>query len=106
MMDISDWRIKIDEVDRKILRLLNERSQFSVEIGKIKMKRDLPIHIPEREKEIYAQVTSENPGPLSDASVKRVFERIIDESRKLEKDMCSKEKNVNHQRPKDIEGER
>ncbi len=84
-MDIDDWRRKIDAVDSEILRLLNLRAQFSIEIGHLKQKRNLPIHWPEREREIVERMMAENPGPMSNDGVRRVFERIIDESRKVEK---------------------
>ena len=85
-MDIEDWRRKIDEVDSEILRLLNLRARYSIEIGHIKQQRHLPIHSPEREQAIVERLVRENGGPLSHDGVRRVFERIIDESRKLEKD--------------------
>jgi len=83
-MDIDDWRARIDEVDLKILDLLNERANYSLEIGEIKQRLHLPIYVPEREKQIYASLEQINDGPLSNAAVRRLFERIIDESRRLE----------------------
>lgn len=83
-MDIDDWRVRIDAVDGKILELLNERARYSLEIGEIKQRLHLPIYMPEREKQIYARLEHINNGPLSNAAVRRLFERIIDESRSLE----------------------
>jgi len=83
-MDIDAWRVRIDEVDLKILDLLNERANYSLEIGEIKQRLHLPIYVPEREKQIYARLEQINNGPLSNAAVRRLFERIIDESRRLE----------------------
>lgn len=91
-MDIENWRRRIDEIDGKLLRLLNERAEHSIAIGRIKEKRNAPIYAPEREKEIIHRVISENPGPLSADSVRSIFERIIDESRKLEKNVSMKNK--------------
>lgn len=85
-MDIEDWRQKIDAVDSKILQLLNQRAQYSIEIGKIKNHQDLPVYSPEREDEIMQRMVEQNSGPLDNEGVRRVFERIIDESRKVEKD--------------------
>ncbi len=82
-MDIEDWREKIDEVDTQILELINKRSEFSIKIGEIKTDKGIPIHSPEREKIIMKRMQQANPGPLSDDGVLRIFERIIDESRKL-----------------------
>jgi len=86
-MDIENWRHRIDAVDLKILALLNERARYSLEIGKIKQRLGLPIYVPEREQQIYEQVERLNPGPLSGKAIRRLFERIIDESRRLEKEM-------------------
>jgi chorismate mutase len=86
-MDIEDWRRKIDEIDLEILCLLNKRAELTMEIGKIKKAKQIPIHSPEREKLIIQRLVNANPGPLSGEGIRRVFERIIDESRKLEKDI-------------------
>ena len=83
-MDIDDWRERIDAVDLKILELLSKRASYCIEIGKIKQRKNLPIYMPERENQIYQRVEAANPGPLSRAAVRRLFERIIDESRRLE----------------------
>ncbi len=88
-MDIDDWRAKIDEIDLAVLKLLNKRAEYSVEIGDIKYDRDLPVYSPEREAWIVERAARENPGPLTADAVRRIFERIIDESRKLEKDECA-----------------
>jgi chorismate mutase len=84
-MDIDDWRREIDRIDLEMLRLLNDRAQFSINIGKIKMQRDLPIHSPEREMKIIQRVVKENKGPLGSGGVQRIYERVIDESRRIEK---------------------
>lgn len=86
-MDIDDWRRKIDELDGELLELLNKRAAFTVEIGKIKAKLGLPIFVPEREREVLDGVERRNRGPLSNAAVRRLFERIIDESRAVEKEV-------------------
>ena len=84
-MAIEDWRHRIDEIDSKLLRLLNERAQYSIAIGEVKKKQNIPVYAPEREKGIINRILSENAGPLPSDSVRAIFERIIDESRKLEK---------------------
>lgn len=88
-MDLEDWRAKIDAIDSEILRFLNERAKFSIAIAHLKNERNLPIYSPERETGIIQRLMAENPGPMSNDGVRRVFERIIDESRKLEKDILS-----------------
>lgn len=78
-------RRRIDELDLRILELLNERTRVVEEIGRAKRVLDLPIYEPKREDEVYANVTSHNGGPLPAEAVKRVFERIIDEMRTVQK---------------------
>jgi chorismate mutase len=84
MNDMAEWRKRIDEIDLEILKLLNERSQCAVEIGRYKKKHNLPAWAPQREAEILRHVVKSNMGPLDDAAVRRLFERIIDEARSLE----------------------
>jgi chorismate mutase len=84
-MDIADWRKRIDEIDTQLAELLSERSSCVIEIGKIKRKRDLPVYDPEREREILSRVTRDNRGPLDNEALKRLFERILDESRRVER---------------------
>jgi chorismate mutase-like protein len=83
--EIEAWRKRIDQIDSQIIGLLNSRSACAVEIGKLKHAAGLPIYSPEREKNILDRVMRENPGPLDPTAVKRVFERIIDEGRRLER---------------------
>ena len=86
-MYIDDWRSKIDDVDMEILKLLNLRADYSIRIGDIKRRNGEPIYSPEREARIIERVVRENGGPLTAGGVRRIFERIIDESRKVEKDV-------------------
>jgi chorismate mutase len=85
MSDLDGWRKRIDEIDQQLVELLNERSRCAVEIGHIKKKMKLPAWHPEREMEILRNVVKSNPGPLDDAAIRRLFERIIDEARSLER---------------------
>ncbi len=84
-MNIADWRKKIDELDRQLVRLLNERAQAAQEIGKLKRDTDMPIYEPDREKTIFENVRRENHGPLPDGELRQVYERIIDVMRKIQK---------------------
>lgn len=86
-MDIDDWRAKIDEVDLRLLQLLNERARYTLEIGKIKKRERLPVFSPERERKIFDRLIAHNPGPLPDAAVRGLFERVLDENRSLEKEI-------------------
>jgi chorismate mutase len=83
--EVDPWRERIDAIDDQILGLLNSRSACAVEIGRIKRRVGLPIYSPERERSILGRLAERNPGPLDGLAVKRVFERIIDESRRLER---------------------
>jgi chorismate mutase len=83
-MDIAEWRTKIDELDRKLVELLNQRAAAAREIGRLKRDTNLPIYEPEREKVIYANVRAANRGPLADLQLTQIFERIIDIMRKVQ----------------------
>jgi chorismate mutase len=83
--EIEQWRRRIDLIDGQLMSLLNSRSACAVEIGRIKRRLGLPVYSPEREAWILERVMRDNPGPLDPMAVKRVFERVIDESRRLER---------------------
>ena len=84
-MTLSDWRRKIDEIDRQLVELLNQRSKCALEIGKLKQAENLPLYQPEREREVLQNAERINAGPLTDAAIRRLFERIIDEARSAER---------------------
>jgi chorismate mutase len=84
MMDISSWRKKIDRLNTTLVKLLNERARYAVEIGKIKKKKNLPVADPLREKKVLARVAKTNRGPLSQKAILAIFKMIMRESRKLE----------------------
>jgi len=84
-LDITDIREEINAIDDALLRIFNRRAQLALEIGHIKKERGLPIYDPEREKLIFARMKEINPGPLDDGAIVRLFERVIDESRRLER---------------------
>lgn len=83
--DLIPLRERIDRIDRAVLRLLNERSDSANTIGHIKKLLGLPVYLPSREKEVLQNVTRANEGPLDNNAVRRIFERIIDETRALER---------------------
>lgn len=84
-MSIEDWRDEIDRIDEELVRLLNERSKCAIEIGRIKREIGQPVYSPSREKQVIEHVTGINSGPLDDEGMQRLFERIIDESRRIER---------------------
>ena len=85
-MNLNDWRRRIDEIDKKLVELLNERSQCALEIGKLKQEAKIPLYQPDRENDVLANAERNNSGPLTDAAIRRLFERIIDEARAAERD--------------------
>ncbi len=85
-MDIADWRKKIDELDHRLVELLNARALAAKEIGKLKKNTNMPIYEPDREKIIHQNVCKHNKGPLPDDELRHIYERIIDVMRKLQRD--------------------
>ena len=83
---LAECRTQIDAVDLKLLALLNERTRIVEEIGRIKQDLSLPIYEPKREDQVFHNVTSNNNGPLTAEALKRIFERIIDEMRNIQRD--------------------
>src|SRR5579863_10472520 len=84
-MSVDDWRHKIDEIDRRLVELLNERSRCVLEIGRIKQTTGEALYQPDREKQVLDGVVQANPGPLPDGAIRRLFERILDEARSVER---------------------
>ncbi len=84
-MDISDWRKRVDELDRKLAALLNERAAAVVEIGRLKRNTSLPIYEPERERDVIANVQRSSTGPLTARDLGQIYERIMDVMRSIQK---------------------
>lgn len=91
-MTIDDWRRRIDELDRKLVELLNERSRCALEIGRLKQEEGLPLYQPDREHQVLANAEQHNQGPLPGPAIRRLFERIVDEARSVERHAMSDEK--------------
>lgn len=89
--ELAHWRTKIDDLDLRILDLLNQRTRIVEEIGRIKQEAAMAVYEPKREDQVFVNVTSNNPGPLPDDAVRRVFERIIDEMRNVQKERMKKQ---------------
>lgn len=83
--DLENCRVRIDEIDLRLLDLLNQRTAIVEEIGRIKQELQLAIYEPKREEQVFANITLHNQGPLPPDAVKRIFERIIDEMRNVQK---------------------
>ena len=84
-MNLDDWRRRIDELDKRLVELLNERSRCALEIGRLKQEAKMPLYQPDREHQVLKNVQEVNHGPLSNAAIRRLFERIIDEARAAER---------------------
>jgi len=82
---IDDYRKEINQLDNELLRIFNERASLALKIGEIKKINGIPVYDPEREKRIFETISKANPGPLENDAIVRLFERVIDESRRLER---------------------
>src|SRR5208283_5694393 len=93
-MDIADWRKKIDDLDRRLVQLLNERAQCAHEIGKLKRNSGMPIYEPDREKIIFKNIKRQNSGPLSEVQLRIVYERLVDVMRQIQREVMMPEPQV------------
>lgn len=84
---IDDYRQEIDRLDSELLAIFNRRADLALQIGRIKKTVGLPVYDPSREKRIFERMQGANQGPLDNGAVVRLFERVIDESRRLERIM-------------------
>jgi chorismate mutase len=83
--DLEDLRRRIDLLDESLVKLLNARAACALEIGRLKREMKIPIYQPAREAEVLQNVEKANLGPLDQPAMRRLFERIIDEARHLER---------------------
>ena len=83
--ELARLRDAIDHIDEVLVRLLNQRAKYAIEIGQIKGVMKLPIYSPEREKQVLENVERWSDGPLESLTMRRLFERVIDESRRVER---------------------
>jgi chorismate mutase-like protein len=88
-MDIEDWRKKIDDLDRKLVALLSERAKAAMAIGRLKRETALPIYEPDRERVVFENVQEANHGPLPGRDLVRIYERIIDVMRNIQKEQIT-----------------
>ena len=84
-MNLSHLRSKIDELDKKIIELLNDRTNLALEVGKIKSEAGKEIYAPERESQIYQKIDREAKGPLPKDSLKSIYREIMSAALALEK---------------------
>jgi chorismate mutase len=85
MSRLDELRRRIDAIDEQLVQLLSARAGCALEIGREKKREGLDLYQPERESEVLGHVQNVNAGPLDNEAIKRLFERIIDEARRLER---------------------
>ena len=83
-MDLAEWRRRIDQLDLRILELLNERARDVLQLAPLKRQNSIPVHAPEREEHVVNNLQEHNDGPLSDEAVRRIFETIMKEMRAVQ----------------------
>jgi chorismate mutase len=84
-VEIADWRRQIDQLDEQIVALLNKRAEAAKAIGAIKQRAEMPVYEPQREQDVFNHVAAVNPGPLNDEELIRVYERLMDVMRRLQR---------------------
>lgn len=82
---IADLRRRIDDLDELLVRTLSARAACALEIGRVKKQAGMDVYQPAREAEVLAHVQNVNGGPLDHGAIRRLFERVIDEARRLER---------------------
>jgi chorismate mutase len=87
---LEEYRRNIDRIDLQLLALLNERTRIVEKIGSVKEEFALPVYEPKREDQVFRNVIEHNNGPLPPDAVKRIFERVIDEMRTVQKQRMKK----------------
>jgi chorismate mutase-like protein len=86
MRSLEELRKDIDRVDEVLVRLLNERARCVCEVGRFKKEQNIDVYQPDREKLVLQHVKDiAVEGPLGPEAIGRLFERIIDEARRLER---------------------
>lgn len=105
--EIELLRQRIDELDEELVRLLSARAECALAIGRVKRQLGLEVYQPAREADVLNHVQQLNTGPLDDGAMRRLFERVIDEARRLERisndgdsDGSQHQTSVNDSRPK------
>ncbi len=81
---LDELRRRIDEVDSRLVAILNERAQLVVEVGKCKRGSGTPIYAPHREAEVLNKVLARNKGPLPDRTIEAVYRELMSGSFFLE----------------------
>lgn len=83
-LDLDELRRGIDSVDQQILKLLHERIRLVMLVGEYKRERGIPVYDPERERQLLDRLSHAAESPLDGATIRRIFERLVDEYRRIE----------------------
>jgi chorismate mutase len=83
-LDLAELRLRIDAVDQQILKLLHERIRLVMSVGEYKRERGMPVYDPARERALLERLSQAAEPPLDAETIRRIFERLIDESRRIE----------------------
>lgn len=83
--EIPELRVSIDRIDRQLVELIAERLRLVMQVGEVKRRSGLNAYDPNRERDLLERVGRAAPKPLEPDMAQRIFERIIEESRNLEK---------------------
>ncbi|MGM0368342.1 MAG: chorismate mutase [Actinomycetota bacterium] len=83
---LSEYREKINNIDRKLVDYLNERAKVVLAIKKLKEKEDVPLYDAKREEELINNIVDYNKGPLYNDNIVQIFECILRNVQILEKD--------------------
>jgi chorismate mutase len=103
-MTLEELRLRIDDLDRRLVELLSERARAAQMVGKLKAATSLPVYEPAREKLVYANVRAANNGPLPDIELTHIYERIIDVMRALQRDELASQRNAQAAEPGNAAG--
>jgi chorismate mutase len=87
---LNKLRNEVDSLDKQLVHILSKRTLHSVLIGRIKRSMGLPTYAPQREKDVAAKISSYVEEPLSREAVLRIYERILDESRAIQREEANK----------------
>jgi chorismate mutase len=88
--ELEALRRSIDELDGRILQLVADRVKVVLAVGQFKRENNIAAYDPERERKMLERLCSQAPEPLDAGTVRRIFERLIDESRRIEQHSMSK----------------
>lgn len=84
MVRLFQLRKRIDQIDLKLLQLLNRRANLVLQIGQLKKKRGLAVFDGKREKDLLKHLAQGNPGPLSSRAIGQIFAQVLKHSRKIQ----------------------